>query len=75
MLSYFHYCICGQRVNTFCVEKSKCHGEGEGQGSPFPLNQDIRDFPGSPVGKNPSANAGDMCSVPDAERFHMRGNS
>ena len=57
------------------VEKSTCHGEGEGQGSPFPLNQDVRDFPGSPVGKNPPANAGDMGSVPGVERFHVRGNN
>ena len=33
------------------------------------------DFPGSPVEKNPSANAGDMGSIPGLGRFHMlRGN-
>ena len=35
----------------------------------------VRDFPGGPVIKNPSANVGDMGSIPDLERFHMlQGN-
>ena len=29
-----------------------------------------RHFPGSPVVKNPPANAGDMDSIPGSERFH-----
>ena len=29
------------------------------------------DFPGGPVVKNPSANAGNMSSVPDAGRFYQ----
>ena len=33
------------------------------------------DFPGGPVVKNPSANAGDMGSIPNLGRFHMlQGN-
>ena len=30
-----------------------------------------QDFPGGPVDKNPSANAGDMGSIPDPGRFHI----
>ena len=33
------------------------------------------DFPSGTVDKNPSANAGNMGSIPDPARFHMlRGN-
>ena len=32
----------------------------------------VEDFPGSPVGKNPPANAGDMGSIPGMGRFHMQ---
>ena len=61
VFSYFHYYVCWQHSR---VEKSKCLGEGEGQGSAFPLNQDSKAFPGGPMVKNPLANAGDMGSSP-----------
>ena len=32
-----------------------------------------QDFPGGPVDKNPSANAGDMGSIPDLGNFTSRG--
>ena len=31
----------------------------------------MRDFPGDPVVKNPSDNAGHMGLIPGPERFHM----
>ena len=35
----------------------------------------LKDFPGGPVVKNPSASAGDMGSIPELRRFQMpRGN-
>ena len=35
----------------------------------------LLDFPGGPVVKNTSANAGDMVLIPDPGRFHMpKGN-
>ena len=33
-----------------------------------------RGFPSGAVGKNPSANAGDMGLIPGVGRFHMRSN-
>ena len=34
-----------------------------------------RDFPGGPVGKNPTADAGDVGSIPGLGRWHvLRGN-
>ena len=35
------------------------------------LKKQPRDFPGGPVVRNPSANAGDTGSIPDPERSHM----
>ena len=36
---------------------------------------DNEDFPGSPVVKNPPANAGDTGSIPGLRKFHMlQGN-
>ena len=45
----------------------------------FPTNQEHLNvavgFPGGPVVRNPSANAGDTCLIPDPRRFHTpRGN-
>ena len=39
------------------------------------LKQTTRDFPGGTVVKNPSANAGDMGSIPGPGRSHLRGTT
>jgi len=40
-----------------------------------PKNSKTRDLPGGPVVKNPSANAGDMGSIPGTGGSHMPGRN
>ena len=35
------------------------------------ISNNIKDFPGDPVVKNPPANAGNTGSIPDPGRFYM----
>ena len=35
------------------------------------LKMTMWDFPGGPVAKNLTANAGDMCSIPGPGRYHV----
>ena len=41
----------------------------------FPSKTVIADFPGGAVDRNLPANAGHMCSIPGAGRFHIPWNN